>query len=131
VNALEASDSGNKAFAESVERPGMATGLVSLMQLSRQLRQQAVGCIDLEVIFKISMGGAGAAAVGPWDAAIAVGLPTGALLVRYVDPHQPDLVALEYPEKVHKPVASPDQVVGNDVNAFVQIDPDGEVAGMP
>jgi hypothetical protein len=56
----------------------MVTGLVSLVELSRQFRQRGVGGIDLEVVLNIGVGGPGAAAVGPWDAAIALGLPTGA-----------------------------------------------------
>jgi hypothetical protein len=107
-------------LAESVERLGMATSLVFLMELSRQLRQRGVGRIDLEVVRKIGMGSAGAAAVGPWDAAIALGLPSGAFLVRYVNSHQPDLIAREDLEEVHKPVTRPDQVVGDDVDPFLQ-----------
>ncbi len=41
MNGLDASDSGKKALAEAVGRPGMATGLVSLMQVSRKLGQRA------------------------------------------------------------------------------------------
>src|SRR5258708_2850984 len=76
------------------------------------------------------MGGPGAAPVGPRDAPMALARPADAFVVRYVDPYHPDLVALEDPEKVHKPVTLPDQIVGNDVHAFLQVDPDGSVAGI-
>ena len=107
----------------------MATSLVFLMELSGQLRQRRVGGIDLEVVLDIGVGGPGTAAVGPWDAVVALGLPTGAFLIRYVDSYQPDLIALEDPEEVHKPLTRPDQVIGDDVDPFLQVDPDGPVAG--
>jgi acetyl-CoA acetyltransferase len=57
--------SGSEMLAEPLERCGMATGLVSLVELSRQFRQRGVGGIDLEVVLNIGVGGPGAAAVVP------------------------------------------------------------------
>src|ERR1700741_1054789 len=76
------------------------------------------------------MGGPRAPAVPSSTAIAAFRLPAGAFLVRYVNPDQPDLPALEDPERIQKPPTLPDHVVSDDVHTVLKVGPDGSVAGM-
>jgi hypothetical protein len=70
-----ASYSGNKTLAEPIERHGMATDVISLVEFLCQRGQRGVGCIELEVALNVGVSGPGAAAVGPYPGSYRLGHP--------------------------------------------------------
>ena len=100
------------------------------MKFGRLRRYRHVGAVEFEVEFQVGVGGQRAAAIGACDAAEALALASAAFLVGNVKPHQSNVIAPEDIQKVDKPSARIDQVIGDDVDPFVQEDLDGPITGV-